>query len=47
MKPSAAAKRADSKPFFVPLSSCEPVRLVCAGLVLAVLTALFRIASIW
>jgi hypothetical protein len=47
MKPPAAEKHANSKPIFVPLSGGEPVRLVCAALVLASLAALFRIASIW
>jgi hypothetical protein len=47
MKPSPAEKRPNSRHIFVPLSADEPVRLVCAALLLASLAALFRIVSIW
>ncbi|WP_192818018.1 MULTISPECIES: hypothetical protein [unclassified Afipia] len=47
MKPSSAEKRSNFGHLFVSLSREEPIRLVCAGLVLACLAALFRIVSIW
>jgi hypothetical protein len=47
MKPSPAEKRANSGSIFAPHSGDDPVRLVCAALVLALLAALFRIVSIW
>lgn len=47
MKPSSAEKRPNFGHLFVSLSREEPIRLVCAGLVLACLAALFRIVSIW
>jgi hypothetical protein len=51
MKPFSAEQRSKSRPaatpMFTPLSGVEPIRLVCAALVLALLAVLFRIASIW
>jgi hypothetical protein len=51
MKPFSADPRRNPKPaaasLFAPLSGPEPLRLVCAALVLALLAVLFRIVSIW
>ncbi len=47
MKQPSAEKRPNSRSIFVPLSADEPVRLICAALLLASLAALFRIVSIW
>jgi len=47
MKPFPAEPRRNPKPAAASLSGPEPVRLVCAALILASLAALFRIVSIW
>lgn len=47
MKPFPAEPRRNPKPAAASLSGSEPVRLVCAALILASLAALFRIVSIW